>query len=53
MNLECQMSVRLGCIPQICNADLESSLSSCTLPLVANGRPSKEVAATYAIVEEL
>lgn len=47
------MPVRLGYIPQICNADLEYFLSSRTLPLVANGRPRKEVAATYAIVEEL
>ena len=51
--LSCQTPARLGYVPQICNVDLESFLSSRTLPLVANGWPSKEVAAIYAIVEEM
>lgn len=51
--LSCQTPARLGYILRICNADLESFLSSRTLPLVANGWPSKEVAASYAVVEEM
>ena len=53
LTLRCQIPAKLGYVPRICNADLESFLSSRTLPLEANGWPSKEVAATYAIVEEM
>ena len=51
--LSCQTAARLGYVPRIGEADLESFLSSRTLPLVENGWPSKEVAATHAVVEEI
>ena len=49
----CQTPARLGYVPRICNTDLESFLSSRAFLLVANGWSSKEVAAVYAIVEEM